>query len=81
MLYASAAVLISGGLLMAFHDTLVRWVASRLVQQVSGIERYFDGPFDVTHVVPVTLDAREIRFAFTEGGLTRHPCAVRQAAT
>ena len=70
LLFPFVAVLISIGLVTAFHDTLVRWIALRLVQQVPGIEAQFEGPFDVTHVVPLTLDAAGVELTFTGDRLT-----------
>ena len=69
MLYASAAVLIPFALVVVFHDALARGITMRLVQQVPGVEVQFDGPFDLSHIAPLTLDAKGVRIAFNDGEL------------
>lgn len=69
MIYSFALIVVVGGLAFAFHDSMFRWLAVRLTQQVPGLEARFDGGFDVTHAFPLTLETGQVGLAFEDAAL------------
>ena len=67
LLYALAALLVLGALAAVSHDAVFRWLALQAMQRVPDLDAQIDGRFDVTHAIPLTLDASEVRLAISGG--------------